>query len=293
MNRIFKNTLFIFSILISIGVYGQKESNASDAKPKENNRPSFKSQVVENGTISGKRLKELLPKLKTEAKEGNAEALFFLGQYYYINESRDDDHLTLLNFEQAAEKGYAEAQMAMAAMERDKYNLEKSLEWAEKCAKQDHIGCLGFIIENGKKQDRDKFSTETKDWIQQLALIEIPTDFQENLKKDGPTFLSVKGNKFTQNKYYQILAARYNTAENYRDGVRGYEQNDLQAYIWYLIYNESKIIGGVRQQKAILSIKTIAAKLSEEQKKEAISTAEKLMGKPLVNLENLLIEEHY
>jgi hypothetical protein len=84
-----------------------------------------------------------------------------------------------------------------------------------------------------------------------------------------------------------ITSTRLQLANMYRDG-KEVKQDYFKSYLWFLIYNEYKVHFPIlKQQQVINDIQDIETKLTSEQKASGQKEAEKLLGRPLKNIENL------
>jgi len=111
---------------------------------------------------------------------------------------------------------------------------EKAFEYALKCANNYDATCMWNIVNcyltgNGVKADILKF----KEWPITLAKLPNP----ENLSLSG-----------------SITSARLELASLYKIGNH-FEKDNYQSYLWYLIYNESKVDFSIlKQEEAIKEI---------------------------------------
>jgi len=73
----------------------------------------------------------------------------------------------------------------------------------------------------------------------------------------------------------------------YRDGI-DVEQDNFISYQWFLIFNEFKRdFSYIQQEQIVEEIQELENKLTTEQKTTGQKEAEKILGRPLKNMENL------
>jgi hypothetical protein len=119
-----------------------------------------------------------------------------------------------------------------------------------------------YLTGNGVKADTSKF----KEWLIKLA------------KLPNPENLALSGN---------ITSARLELANFYKIG-KYFEKDNYQSYLWYLIYNESKIDFSIlKQDEAITDIKELEKSLSKEQIEKAPKDAQILLGRKLDKISEL------
>jgi len=122
------------------------------------------------------------------------------------------------------------------------------------------IGCY----KSGMGTDKD--INKMIEWAYKLGKLENPDD----LSKSG-----------------YITSARLELANLYKNGV-DVEKDYNKSYQWFLIYNEfKKDFSVIQQDQIIKEIKEVETQLSEKEKKEAKTAAEQLIGRQLMNVENL------
>ena len=139
--------------------------------------------------------------------------------------------------------------------------------YALACASNNDITCMFNVV--GAYQDglgTEKDLEKMLEWAIKIGKLETP----ENLMKSG-----------------KITSARLNLAYMYRDG-RNVENNLIESYSWFMIYNESKRdFSIIQQQSVIKEIQELEKSLSKEQKKTAKTKAESILNRQLVNMAKL------
>lgn len=220
--------------------------------------------------------KNALPLVKKAATMGNPEAQYNYGVFYQEGiEVPQDDKSANQWFLKSAEQGWKDAQFKIAYSYGTGRGLpqddRKAFYWSLKCAEQNDPECMFYIV--GAYQEGrgiDKNLNEMLAWATKLALLENPND------------LTLSG---------KITSARANLAYMYRDG-KNVPQDKIKSYVWFLIYNESKIDFSITdQQKNIEAIKTLEKGLTEPDKAKSKTEAEKLLGRNLKNLNKLHKQE--
>ena len=108
--------------------------------------------------------KERVEFLRWDAKEGDEEAQYELGEMYYIGDGRVKQNyaLALKWWMKAAKKGCSKAQNSLGAMyyrgEGVEQNYAEACKWFKKLSKQEHEGAqnnLGVIYEAGEGVEKD------------------------------------------------------------------------------------------------------------------------------------------
>ncbi|PQJ09641.1 hypothetical protein CJD36_017035 [Flavipsychrobacter stenotrophus] len=213
-----------------------------------------------------------LPLLKQAADAGSAETQYNYGLCFQqgIGVTHND---TTANhwYLKAATQGNVDAQFKISysyvtgrgCAKDDK----RAFYWSVKCAQQNDPTCMFNTIscyKDGLGTTRNTDSMMV--WAIRLASLPDVEDLQQS------------GN---------ITSARLNLATMYLNGSE--VKKDLhKSYLWLLIYNESKRdFSFVDQQKAIDMIKSVEKDLTEKDKKNATTAAEKQIGHPLKNLSHL------
>ena len=215
---------------------------------------------------------EAFPILKKSAELGNAEAQYNLGYFLQSGVIGTKNEKEAIDwYQKSSDNGFNDGHYAMMMAngngEGIEQNSKKAFEYALKCANNDDATCMWNVVNcylkgNGVKADTLKF----KEWIVRLA------------KLPNPENLSLSGN---------ITSARLEIARFYKNG-ENFEHDFYQSYLWYLIYNESKVDFSILiQEEVIVEIKGVEKNLTKEQIKSAPKDAEKLLGRKLYNINNL------
>ncbi|MFV1885406.1 MAG: tetratricopeptide repeat protein [Balneola sp.] len=249
--------IFIISLATQICLFGQTVDSLNNLSKDFLNKGNFK---------------EALPHLEKAAKLGHFEAQYNLGYLYQIGQPvEQNDSIAHHWFLKSAYQGFIDAQFKVA------YNLgtgrgvsldkSQSINWLRKCAKQGDEECLfqlaGFFKEGwGIEQNADSVFY----WAKKLAIKINP----EDLNRSG-----------------FITSMRLTLAQMYQEGDL-FQQDFQKSYMWYLIYNESKIDFSVLQQQSVIAeIKKVETNLTDIQRDLARVKAEEILGRLLFNLENL------
>ncbi|MDP2454133.1 MULTISPECIES: tetratricopeptide repeat protein [unclassified Kaistella] len=215
---------------------------------------------------------DAFPILKKSAELGNAEAQYNLGYFLQSGTTGIKNEKEAIDwYKKSSNNGFNNAHYAMMMAYGNgngiEQNSEKAFEYALKCANNDDETCMWNVINcylsgNGVKPDNSKF----KEWIIRLAKLPNP----ENLELSG-----------------NITSARLELANFFKNG-KYFEKDNYQSYLWYLIYNESKVDFSIlKQEEAIKEIKELEKDLSKQQIDNAPKDAEKLLGRNLNNLKEL------
>ena len=252
-----RKLLIIISILFSHISFGQN--------PEELNNQS--KELIQQGKYN-----EALPILKKSAELGNSEAQYNLGYFLQSGTAGEKNEKEAIDwYKKSSDNGFNNGHYAMMMAygngEGIEQNAEKAFDYALKCANNDDATCMWnvvncYLIGNGVKADISKF----KEWIVRLAKLPNP----ENLALSG-----------------KITSARLEIAHFYKNG-ENFEKDNYQSYLWYLIYNESKIDFSIlKQDESIKEIKEIEKTLTKEQIKNAPKDAEIILGRKLVYISEL------
>ena len=252
-----KILLFIFSLITFQAAFSQKAE--------ELNKES--KNLIEEGKYN-----EAFPILKKSAELGNAEAQYNLGYFLQSGTAGTKNEKEAIEwYKKSSDNGFNNGHYAMMMAygngEGIQQNSEKAFEYALKCANNDDATCMWNVINcyltgNGVKADTSKF----KEWIVRLA------------KLPNPENLALSGN---------ITSARLEIANFYKNG-ENFEQDNYLSYLWYLLYNESKVDFSIlKQEEVIKEIIEIEKSLTKEQINNAPKDAEKLLGRKLNNINEL------
>jgi uncharacterized protein len=222
--------------------------------------------------IGNKQYKEALPILRKAAELNDAESQYNLG--YLLNSGLLGERNATEAvhwFRKASANNYNDGHYAMMMAYGNGqgvgFNVDSAFQYAMKCAVNNDGTCMWNVVNcyltgNGVIASIPKF----KEWIIRLAKLPNP----ENLTQSG-----------------YITSARLQLAQFYRTGK--YVDKDLyQSYLWYLIYNESKVDFSILEQNSnIEQIKALEKLLSPDRKKSAAKDAEALLGRKLLRISEL------
>ena len=222
--------------------------------------------------LSTQNFEKSYPLIKKSAELGNAEAQYNLGvslEYGYGVETNESQAFEwyLKSAKQGWNDGLYKMMMAHATGKNAELNNEKAFEYALKCAENDDPTCMLNIVScyksgMGTEQNTDKML----EWAIRLAKLENP----ENLARSG-----------------KITSARLNLAYMYRDGT-DVEKDIAKSYAWFLIFNEFKRDFSYLQQLSIVKeIQELEKDLSPNEKANGKENAETILGRTLVNMDNL------
>lgn len=254
MNKTF---IILILTLTCINVFGQSAEELND-KSKE--------------LIEQEKFNEAIPILKQAAELGNAESQYNLGYCYQAGVGVDQNLEKAIEwYLKSAEQGFNDAlyQMMMAYGNGSgvEQNMEKAFSYALKCAENNDATCMFNIINCYKEgMGTEKDSEKMLEWAIRLG------------KLENPESLSLSGN---------ITSARLNLAYMYRDGA-DVEKDLFKSYQWFLIYNEfKKDFSYIQQQQIVKEIQEMEKSLTADQIENGQKESEKLLGRPLNNIENL------
>lgn len=252
-----KHIVFIVLTFISINLFGQTAEELNEDSKK---------------LIEHQKFEEAFPILKQAAEMGNAEAQYNLGYCYRAGLGVEQNTEKGIEwFDKSAKQGFNDGlyQMMMAYGNGDgvEKNYKKAFEFGLECAKNGDGTCMWNVFNcyysgMGIKKNIEKML----EWATRLGKLENP----ENLTKSG-----------------YITSVRLQLAQMYRDGEE-LKKDLYKSYQWFLIFNEfKKDFSYIQQQKIIKEIQELEEKLTSEQKANGEKEAEKLLGRPLKNIENL------
>jgi len=222
--------------------------------------------------LAKERYEKAWPILKQAATLGHPEAQYNLGNAYETGDfirkslSKSIEWYTL-----SAEQDWPDAVYKMMLAYGNglgvEKNKDKAFAYALQCAENGNITCMHHLVGcymEGWATNRDV--RKMLEWSIELARQEDPRDFKES---------------------GYITNTRLSLAYMYRDGdVIG--QDLYSSYVWFLIYNESKRdLSFFRQQHVIKEMKEVAGQMTEEEKDMAKTEAEKILGRPLKNFDQL------
>lgn len=252
-----KQIAFLFLTFISINVFGQNAEQLNEQS----------KELIEQ-----QKFDEAIPILTEAAELGSAESQYNLGYCYQAGIGVEQTMEKAIEwYSKSAEQGFNDAlyQMMMAYGNGSgvKQNMEKAFSYALKCAENNDATCMLNVINCYKEgMGTEKDIEKMLDWAIRLGKLENP----ENLALSG-----------------KITSARLNLAYMYRDG-RDLKKDLFKSYQWFLIYNEfKKDFSYIQQQQIVKEIQKLETKLTSDQKTNGQKEAEKLLGRPLTNMENL------
>jgi len=136
------------------------------------------------------------------------------------------------------------------------------------CAKKNNPKCMFDIVSCYMKgYGVEKNVTKMHEWAIKLGSLKNPSDILMSGK---------------------ITSARAQLARIYRDGIDT-SVDLIKSYAWFLIYNEYKRdFSFVNQQTLLKEIRELNEQLSLEDKKKGKIMAEKIINRPLININKLL-----
>lgn len=254
MKQLLGLLLFLLAIQVTFG------QNANEL-----NKQS--KTLIEQG-----KYKKALSILEKAAKLGNAEAQYNLGFLLQSGGGGEKQPKEAIKWlKKSAQSKFNDAYYALMMAYGNGVGVEQNsgiaFSYAMKCAQNNDPTCMWNVVNcyisgNGVKQDTSQF----KIWLIRLAKLPNP----ENLVQSG-----------------YITSARLQLAHFYRDGK--YFTKDLyKSYLWYLIYNESKVDFSILQQnKATEEIEELEKHLDKKEIKSAPIDAEKLLGRKLTKIADL------
>lgn len=241
----------------------------------------FQFSFAQNAAEINEQSKELLrtkeftkaiPLVRKAAELGNGEAQYNLG-YFLLHGVGTEKNIpeAIQWYKKSSESGFNDGHYAMMMAygngEGIEQNAELAFQYALKCADNNDPTCMWNVVNcyangNGVEKNTAKFI----EWLIKLCKLENP----ENLTQSG-----------------FITSSRLELAENYRNG-KNLPKDLYQSYLWYLIYNESKVDFSIlKQQEGINQIQELEKSLRKEQIKSSRQDAEKLLGRPLKNFNEL------
>lgn len=213
-----------------------------------------------------------IPILKQAAELGNAESQYNLGYCYQGGIGVAQNSKKAIEwYSKSAEQGWNDSlysmMMAYGSGHGVQQDFNKAFLFALKCSENGDGTCMFNVIScykegMGTKKDLDKML----EWAIRLGKLQNP----ENLQKSG-----------------YITSSRLNLAYTYRDGT-DVKQNNFKSYQWFLIFNEFKRdFSYIQQGQIVKEIQELENKLTTKQKANGQKEAEKILGRPLKNMENL------
>lgn len=213
-----------------------------------------------------------VPILKQAAELGNAESQYNLGYCYQAGIGVEQNSEKAVEwYSKSAEQDWNDGLYAMMMAYGDgsgvQQDFNKAFTYALKCAENEDGTCMFNVINCYKEgMGTDKDIDKMLEWAIRLGKLENP----ENLQKSG-----------------YITSSRLNLAYMYRDGT-DIKKDLSKSYQWFLIFNEFKRdFSYIQQQQIVEEIKELENKLTKEQKANGQKEAEKIIERPLENLENL------
>jgi len=253
-----KQSLFIFILLLIFQLTFAQSADELNQQSKT---------LLEQGKYN-----EAFPILKKSAELGNGEAQYNFGYFLQngvagVKNEKEAVEWYKKSSDNGFNDGHYALMMAYGNGQGIEQNFEKAFEHAMKCANNNDATCMWNVVNcyltgNGVKADISKF----KEWLIKLA------------KLPNPENLALSGN---------ITSARLELANFYKDG-KYFQKDNYQSYLWYLIYNESKIdLSVLKQEEAIKDIKELEKSLSKEQIEKAPKDAQIILGRKLSKVSEL------
>ncbi|MGH7217198.1 MAG: tetratricopeptide repeat protein [Nitrospiraceae bacterium] len=223
------------------------------------------------GLLAQEQYAKAIPYLRQAAEAGIAEAQYNLGICYLNGQGVAEDAAVANTwFERAAKQGWVDAQFKLAYSYATGRGVTKDLKlahhWCLEAAKQGDSECQFIVIGNyleghGVKKD---VAAGLK-WANRLATRENPED------------LTISG---------RITSARLNLSRAYRQGLWGIPVDNLEAYTWLLLTNESKRDFSVKMQEEIIAeMRALEVRLSDGDKRRGRQNAEALIKRKLHNFD--------
>jgi TPR repeat protein len=252
-----KHLTFIFLTLICFTAFGQNVSELNEQSKK---------------LIETQEFDKAVPILKQAAELGNAESQYNLGYCYQAGIGVEQNSEKAIEwYSKSAEKGWNDGlyamMMAYGSGNGVQQDFNKAFSFALKCAENGDGTCMFNVINCYKEgMGTDKDIDKMLEWTIRLGKLQNP----ENLQKSG-----------------YITSSRLNLAYMYRDGT-DVEQDNFISYQWFLIFNEFKRdFSYIQQGQIVKVIQELENKLTTGQKANGQKEAEKILGRPLKNMENL------
>lgn len=252
-----KNLTFLLLTLICLTAFGQNASELNEQSKK---------------LIETQEFDKAVPIIKQAAELGNAESQYNLGYCYQAGIGVEQNSEKAIEwYSKSAEQGWNDGlyamMMAYGSGNGVQQDFNKAFSFALKCAENGDGTCMFNVINcykegMGTEKDIDKMLA----WAIRLGKLENP----ENLQKSG-----------------YITSARLNLAYMYRDGT-DIEKDNFKSYQWFLVFNEfKKDFSYIQQQQIVKEIQELEKKLTADQKANGQKEAEKILERPLKNMENL------
>lgn len=209
-----------------------------------------------------------LPFLNQAANLGNAESQYNLAYLYQKGLAvEQNDSIAHLWYLKSAEQGFISAQFKVAYNYSSGRGVEKDPEeafyWSRECALLKDPECISHVVACfnegfGVEPNADS----AKAWTVRAAIL--------------PDLENLRLSSF-------ISSARLGLAQDYMN-----DKNYEEAFVWYLIYNESKRdFSMLVQQQIIEEILGLELHLDSSQKDKLIQKAEGKIGRKLKNLDQL------
>ncbi len=221
-------------------------------------------------------VKNALPLIKQAAEMGHPKAQYNYGYFYQQGiELEKNDSIANYWLLKSAEQGFIDAQFKIAysfAVGRGIAKDEKqAFYWTRKCAEQNDPECISNLVgcfSNGVGTEMNSDSV----YVWTVRAASLPD--VENLQMSGI-----------------ITNARISLAVKFKTGSYLPKDNE-KAYMWYLIYNESKRDFSILDQLSnIEKIKELEKEISPSDKNNAKRDAENQINRPLKNLDKLYVQE--
>jgi TPR repeat protein len=252
-----KHLTFIFLTLICFTAFGQNASELNEQSKK---------------LIETQEFDKAVPILKQASELGNAESQYNLGYCYQAGVGVEQNSEKAIEwYSKSAEQGWNDGlyamMMAYGSGNGVQQDFNKAFSFALKCAENGDGTCMFNVINCYKEgMGTDKDIDKMLKWAIRLGKLQNP----ENLQKSG-----------------YITSSRLNLAYMYRDGT-DIEQNNFISFQWFLIFNEFKRdFSYIQQGQIVKEIQELENQLTTEQKANGQKEAEKILGRPLKNIENL------
>lgn len=213
----------------------------------------------------------------------------------------------IFSYEQAAKMGDAEAQynyaFALEAGGAEVKDIKLANEWFLKSAQQNYPEAelklaYNYGTGNGLPQDYKQafyWSHRCAEQGDPECIYNIISCYQEGLgtEKNADSMiywlvtLATSPTQDLLQKSQRVTMGRLHLAYMYKEG-KTLQKNPIKSLCWFLVYNEHKTDVSVgEQQMHIGVIEELAKDMSSSEQKEARDEAEKILGHPLTQFDNL------
>jgi TPR repeat protein len=248
--------IFLLLILISLTFFGQDAAELNE-----------QSKIF----IETQEFDKAFSVLKQAAELGNAESQYNLGYFFQSGISVDKNLEKAVEwYLKSANQDWNDAlyamMMAYGSGSGVQQDSNKAFYFALKCAETEDSTCMyNVMMCYNEGRGIEKSSDKTVVWAIRVGKLENP----EDIRKSG-----------------YITYARLLLAYMYRDGIN-VEQNNFKSYQWFMIFNEfKKDLSFLEQEQIVKGIQNLMENLTAFEIENGQQEAEKIIGRPLRNLEN-------